>query len=98
VLLPESQLYVAAAVVVGDTTILRPLWKSHRARLASTHAVEHAFSAAAIVTALSTRAEALCFALVVADDRELLVAVDLEERSLVAVLPDARAWGVTLEA
>jgi hypothetical protein len=98
VLLPETQPYVAAAVMVQDTALLRPLWKAHRARLASAHAGEHALAAAAVVSALATRADALSFALVVLDERELLVAIDLEERSLVAVLPDARSWGVPWDA
>jgi hypothetical protein len=93
VLMPELPLYVAAATG-GASAAMRPLWKSHRARLVAARQVEQAFAAASVASALGTAAESLCFALVVLEDQELLTVLDLEARALVAVFPEARVWGV----
>jgi hypothetical protein len=94
VLMPELPLYVAAATS-GANAAMRPLWKSHRARLVAAREVEQAFAAAAVASALGAAPESLCFALVVLEDRELLTVLDLEARALVAVFPEARVWGVS---
>jgi hypothetical protein len=90
-----------AARVLGvslvDPRVHLPLWKAHRARLASQGDLRGALAAAGIVQAVSSRPQSLLFAVVQAApprvDRFFL-AVDVDQRLPVAVLPDPERWGV----
>ncbi len=94
---PGASLYVAVARLAEDRGGLKPLWNGHRARALAAGDVSLALTMAAVLHAISQVPRgALLASLVVQDGQELLVWFDLRTGQVIAVLGDARGWGMAL--
>ncbi len=94
--LPDVPVRVTAVAHVEPRVHLA-LWKAHRARLAGQGDLRGALAAAVIVQAMTSRPHTLTFAAVHAvlpRAESYFMAVDLDQRLPVAVLPEADRWGV----
>lgn len=84
---------VQNALVMDDRKVLKALWKSHRARMATDGKVDGVVATTNIIRALDAVAPGQLVAAVVGtQSSEYLVWVDLGSESTVAALPDARSW------
>ena len=94
--LPDVPARVTAVATVEPRAHLA-LWKAHRARLAGQGDLRGALTAAAIIQTMTTRPQHLIFVVVQAAPprtEAYFLAVDLDLRLPVAVLPEPDRWGV----
>jgi hypothetical protein len=85
--------YVANAIITNERSILKALWKAHRAKFLSDGHLERAVGVASVLHALENTGQGeLVAAHVVTDASDYLLWMDLGSDSLVAAFADARAW------
>lgn len=84
---------VQNAVLLDDRTLLRALWKGHRARFASEGKLDQVVSVTNVIRALDAVASGqLAAAIARTAGTDYLVFVDLGSQATIAAFPDARAW------
>jgi hypothetical protein len=84
---------VANAIVTDERDVLVALWRAHRSRFLSEGRIERAVSAATVLHALEHCPTGMLIAAhVVTAVSDYLVWIDMNDDSLIAAFPDARAW------
>ena len=96
--LPGNTLFVAGAYTADDRRILTALWKAHRANFGARSQLDLAVACANVLSALQTvPAQRLVAAHVLSDKADYLLWLDVQNRTLIAAFPNARALIAGLE-